>query len=165
MASNDGDRNDAKKPKISMRFNESHKSSDVYVQFPGSTRPLKVPRTTEEIEKFFPYQTPKPKTPDPLPLDLFSKAIDDPGSLTENEKLDILDWVPEAEADERCRKACGMTWQELVTTAVERPEDLTSDNISLIEVGRYPTYKVNGAEHKRGFLMLMRHPEDVRNLW
>ena len=165
MASNNGDSNDGTKPKISMRFNEQDKSSDVYVQSPDDSRPLKVPRTAEEIEKFFPYQPPKPKAPEPLPLDLFNKAIEDPGSLTETDRLDILDWVPETEADERCRKACGMTWQELITTAVEKPENLTSDDVSFIEVGRYTTYKVSGAEHKRDFLMLMRHPEDVRNLW
>lgn len=147
-----------------MRFNEQDKSSDVYVQFPGS-QPLKVPRTTEEIDKFFPYQPPKPKAPEPLPLDLFHKAVEDPGSLTETDRLEILDWVPEAEADERCRKACGVTWQELITTAVEKPENLTSDDISFIDVGRHTTYNVIFAEHKRDFLMLMRHPEDVRNLW
>ena len=165
MASNDGDSNDGTKPKMSMRFNEQDKSSNVYVQPPDDLRPLKVPRTTEEIEKFFPYQAPKPKAPEPLPLDLFNKAIDDASSLTEKDRLDILDWVPEAEADERCRKACGMTWQELITTAVEKPENLTSDDVSFIEMGHYTTYKVRGAEHKRDFLMLTRHPEDVRNLW
>jgi len=108
---------------------------------------------------------PKPKTPEPLPLDLLNKAIEDPGSLTEKDRLVILDWVPEAEADERCREACGMTWQELITTAVEQPGNLTSDDVSFIEMGRYTTYKVNGAGYKRDFLMLMRHPEEVRNLW
>lgn len=165
MASNNGDRNDGAKPKISMRFNEQDKSSDVFLQFSDDSRPLKVPRTTEEFEKFFPYQAPKPQTPEPLPLDLFKKAIEDPGSLTEKDRLVILDWVPEAEADERCREACGMTWQELITTAVEQPGNLTSDDVSFIEMGRYTTYKVNGAGYKRDFLMLMRHPEEVRNLW
>ena len=58
-----------------------------------------------------------------------------------------------------------MTWQELITTAVEKPETLTSDDVSFIEMGRFTTYEVRGAEHKRNYLMLMRHPEDVRNLW
>ena len=166
MASNDGDSNDGTKPEITMKFSEHDKSFDVYVQRPGDSRPpLKVPRTTKEIEQFFPYQPPKPKAPGPLPLDLFNKAVEDPGSLTEKERLEILDWVPEAEADERCRNVCGMTWQELITTAVEKPENLTSDDISLIRAGRSTTYKIRGAEHKRDFRMLMRHPEDVRNLW
>ena len=58
-----------------------------------------------------------------------------------------------------------MTWQELVTTAVEKPENLTSEDISFIRVGRSTAYGTKGAEHKRDFFMLMRHPEDVRNLW
>lgn len=58
-----------------------------------------------------------------------------------------------------------MTWQELIITAVEKPENLTSNDVSFIEMGRYTTYKVRAAEHKWDFLMLMRHPEDVRNLW
>ena len=165
MASNDGDSNDGTKPKITMEFNEQDKSFDVYVQCRDDSRPIKVPRTTEEIEQFFPYQPPKPKAPVPLPLDLFNKAVEDPGSLTEKERLEILDWVPEAEADERCRNVCGMTWQELITTALEKPGNLTSEDVSFIEVGRWTTYKIRGAEHKREFLMLMRHPEDVRNLW
>ena len=166
MASNEGDSNDGTKPKITMKFNEQDKSFDVYVQSSGDSRPpLKVPRTTEEIEKFFPYQPPKPKTPVPLPLDLFNKAVEDTGSLTEQDRLEILDWVPEDEADERCRNVCGMTWQELITTAVEKPENLTSDDTLFIRMGRWTTYKIRGAEHKREFLMLMRHPEDVRNLW
>ena len=166
MASNGGDSNDDTKPEITTQFNEHDKSFDVYVQCPGDSRPpLKVPRTTEEIEQLFPYQPPEPRAPEPLPVDLFNKAIKDPGSLTEKEKLEILDWVPEAEANERCRKVCGMTWQELITTAVEKPENLTSDDILFLEVGRWTTYKTRGAEHKRDFLMLMRHPEVVRNLW
>ena len=165
MASNNRDSNDGTKPKISMRFNEQGKSSDVFVRFSDDSRPLKVPRTTEEIEKFFPYQALNPNALEPLPLDLFNKAIEDPGSLTEKDRLVILDWVPEAEADERCRKACGMTWQELITTAVEQPGNLTSDDVSFIEMGRYTTYKVSGAVYKMDFLMLMRHPEEVRNLW
>ena len=165
MASNDGDSNDGTKPKITMEFNEQDKAFDVYVQCRDDSRPIKVPRTTEEIEQFFPYQPPKPKAPVPLPLDLFNKAVEDPGSLTEKERLEILDWVPEAEADERCRNVCGMTWQELITTALEKPGNLTSEDVSFIEVGRWTTYKIRGAEHKREFLMLMRHPEDVRNLW
>ena len=148
-----------------MSFNKHYISSDIYIQFPDDSRALKVPRTKEEVGKFFPYQPPKPRTPEPLPLDLFSKAIGDPGSLTEKDRFDILDWVPEAEADERCRKACGVTWQQLISTAIENPENLTSDDVSFIEVGRYTTYKVRGAEHKRDFLMLMRHQEDERNLW
>lgn len=164
MASNNGDSNDGTKPKISMKFNEEDKSFDVYVQCSGE-RPIKVPRTTEEIEKFFPYEPPKPKAPVPLPLDLFKKAIEDPGSLTEKDRLEILDWVPEAEADERCRNACGMTWQELITTAVEKPEDLTANDALFLEMGRWTTYNTRGAEHKREFLMLMRHPLDVRDLW
>ena len=165
MASNNGESNDGTKPKISMTFNEQDKSFDVYVQTSKDSRPLKVPRTAEEIDKFFPYQPPKPKAPEPLPLDLFNKAIEDPGSLTEEDRLDILDWVPEAEADKRCRKVCGMTWQQLITIAVEKPENLTSDDISFIELGRSMSYKVSGPGHKRDFLMLIRHPEDVRNLW
>ena len=165
MDSNDGDSHDGTKPKISMTFNEQDKSFDVYVQCPGDSQPIKVPRTREEIEQFFPYQPPKPKAPGPLPLDLFNKAIENPGSLTEEDRLEILDWVPEAEADERCRNACGMNWQELITTAVEKPENLTPDDISFIRMGRWTTYEIRGAEHKREFLTLMRHPEDVRNLW
>ena len=148
-----------------MTFNEQDKSFDVYVQYPGNSRSLKVPRTTEEIEKAFPYLPPKPEPPQQLPLDLFNKAIEDVTSLTEKERLDVLDWVPEAEADERCRGACGLPWQELITKAVDKPENLTSDEVSFITRGRCPTYNISGAEHSRGFLMLMRHPEDVRNLW
>ena len=61
---------------------------DVYVQCPGDSRPpLKVPRTREEIDQLFPYQPPEPKSPEPLPLDLFNKAVEDPGSLTEKTSL------------------------------------------------------------------------------
>ena len=64
MALNDGDSNDGMKPNITMTFNEHDKSSDVYVQCPGDSRPpLKVPRTREKIEQFFPYQPPEPKAP------------------------------------------------------------------------------------------------------
>ena len=164
MASKDVDSNDGTKPKITMKFNEHDKSFNVYVQS-GDSRPLKVPRTAEEIDKFFPYEPPKPKAPEPLPLDLFNKAVEDPSSLTEEDRLEILDWVPEAEADERCRYVCGMTWQELITTAVEKPENLTSNDILFIGMGRWTTYMIRGAEHKREIFMLMRHPEDVRNLW
>ncbi len=132
MASDNGESNNGTKPKISMTFNEQDKSFDVYVQYPGKSRPLKVPRTTEEIEKAFPYQPPKPEPPQQLPLDLFNKAIEDPTSLTEKDRLDVLDWVPEAEADERCRGACGLPWQELITKAVDKPENLTSDEVSFV---------------------------------
>ena len=166
MASNDGDNNDGTKPHITMKFHEHDKSFDAYVQCPGDLRPpLKVPRTREEIDQFFPYEPPEPKSPEPLPLDLFNKAVEDPKSLTEEEKLEILDWVPEAEADERCRNVCGMSWQELINTAVEKPENLTSDDILFLEMGRWTIYGTRFAEHKRDFLMLMRHSEDVRNLW
>lgn len=63
MASDNGESNNGTKPKISTTFNEQDKSFDVYVQYPGKSRPLKVPRTTEEIEKAFPYQPPKPEPP------------------------------------------------------------------------------------------------------
>lgn len=76
----------------------------------------------------------------------------------------ILEWVPEAVADKRCFQECGSTWQELISTAVDRPQELTSDEISLIRKGRSITYKDIGADHKTVFGKL-NLPAEKKDLW
>lgn len=101
-----------------------------------------------------PVQMPKPIPADQLSLDtpdLYKKAINEPGSLTEKEVQTILDWVPEAVADERFLKACGRSWQELITTALEKPRELTSDEVVFIPQSRTNSYKDTSADHQRLF--------------
>lgn len=73
------------------------------------------------------------------------KAINELGSLPKKEALTLLEWVPKAVADERSREACGCTGQELITTAVETPQEFTSDE------GCHTTYKDINVDHKRIF--------------
>lgn len=161
---------ESSKRKISMVFNEDDQAFDVYVKSAGSTRPglgLKVPRTEEEIDEFFPYSTPSPpEAPEPIPtktLDLYKKAIDAPDTLTEEEKLSILDWVSEDVVNERCRAACGIDWQELITVAVERPQDLTYDETLFIALGRTITYKDGTAQIEK-LMRNGRQPEHIQKL-
>lgn len=157
--------------KVTMNFNKETQQVETFIHSPGKPTPYKVPGTNEEwgdfLDRHMPIQKPKPTPPDQLSqdtLDLYKKAVNEPGSLTEEETLTILDWVPEAVADERCREVCGSTWQELITTAVETPQELTSDQVSCIKHGRHTTYKTIDADHKRIFGKL-NLPVEKRTLW
>lgn len=57
MSTDNNDGSNGFKPKISMVFNED-KSVDTYVQTTRDGRKRKVPRTEEEIERFFPDYKP-----------------------------------------------------------------------------------------------------------
>lgn len=78
--------------------------------------------------------------------------------------LFIQDWVPEAVVDERCRKKCGTTWEELIATALERPQELTPDDVLFLDSGRSTTYQDSEATMRR-ISGKGRLPEPARTLW
>lgn len=167
MTSAESNSPEGPKPKISMEYDKETKTVNTYVQMPGQRRKRKVPQTEEEIEEAFPYEpleTPRPELPSQETLDLYTKVVDAPDSITEEQRLEIQDWVSEDVADERCREACGMAWQELVTVAVERPQHLTEDEVFFISSGRSTTYKDSSADMDR-LMRRIRQPEHITKLW
>ena len=153
--------------KVFLTFNEEDQSIDTHVRTAQNTRTQKVPRKQEEIEQTFPYKKPKPSQPEPLPqttLGLYQKAIDDPDSITESERLSIHDWVTGDVVEERCRKACGVPWQKLLAKAVDNPAELTMNEIAFVQQGRSTTYGDSAAGQSSVFGKLLQ-PEHVVNLW
>ncbi|MCJ1343613.1 hypothetical protein MMC31_001809 [Peltigera leucophlebia] len=145
-------------PTITMKCNSDTRQVETFLHTPSNPVPCKLPGTNDEwrdfLDQYMPLQTPKPTPPQQLSQgtpELYKRAIKEPGSLTEEEVLTILEWVPEALADTRCLVACGCTWQSLIKTAVETPQELTYDQVSFILHGRYSTYKDINAGHKRIF--------------
>lgn len=143
-------------PNITIKFNSDTRQVETFLHLPTSPIPCRLPGTNDEwgkfLDQYMPIQIPKPIPPERLSqgtLGLYKRAIKEPGSLTEEEVLTILEWVPEALVDTRCREACGCTWQTLITNAVEKPQELTSNEIYLILNGRYSTYRNIDADHKR----------------
>ena len=79
----------------------------------------------------------RPPDRSPLSLDedtriLYERAVADPSSLTDEDRRKILHRPPQEEEDARCRDACGLTFSELVTKAVEHSESLTSKESTLV---------------------------------
>ncbi|KAG8528398.1 uncharacterized protein KY384_007316 [Bacidia gigantensis] len=153
-------------PEIKMKYNEGDSSFDVYVEPSESVRSTKVPRTEEEFERFFPAEILKRPEPEPFSqktLDLYRKAIENPDQLQEEDIQDLQDWVPESVADERCLKACGVTWQELVKTAVVRAPDLTHDEIAFLDTGR--DILDNHFDRFQRDINRLKQPGDLGQLW
>ena len=145
--STSNDRNvNSSKPKITMEWDHEKgiPTGDVYVQYPNESKPCKVPRTEEEIDRAFGKYVPPPMDKTPYPqstLDLYHKAIHAPYSITEEERCLILHWVSEDVVDERCRNRCGISWKDLITKAIERPGELTCDEAQFVSHGRCDDYE------------------------
>ena len=167
MASGQEPSSSGSKNKLFLEYNDEDQTFDTYFQTAQDTRPRKVPRTAEEIEQAFPYIEPEPFQPEPLPqatLDLYQRAIDDPDSITESERLRIHDFVTEDVVEERCQKAWGVAWKELVSKAGDNPAELTLGELTFVQFGRSTAYGDSEATHAKVFGKLLQ-PEDVVSLW
>lgn len=115
-----------------------------------------------------PIQIPKPTPPDQLSqdtLDLYKKAINEPGLLTEKDVLIILEWVSKALADERCCEAYGSTWEELITIAVETPQELTSNRASFLHSTWSPYYLQRYRRRSQKDIRQGGSPGRKKDLW
>lgn len=63
---------------------------------------------------------------------LYEHAVADPFSLTDEDRRKILHRPPQEEEDARCRDACGLTFSQLVTKAVEHSESLTFKESTIV---------------------------------
>ena len=111
-------------PQVFISYNQDDKSFNTWTKSSAQTRPRKVPRTREEIEEAYPIKAPKPSEPKVLPeetIALYTKAKSEPGSLSDEEILSLLEWVPTLQADEQCKEICGYTWEELINKAIDNP--------------------------------------------
>ena len=116
--------------------------------------------------------------PPPLPpqaiQDLWRQAVDDPSSLSEEDKCSILEYKPLPEANLLCQTRCGITMSDLFTKAIERPDDLTQDEVDFISEGRkaYPElserppepYPTGMDDALARMWMHTGQPENIRNL-
>jgi hypothetical protein len=57
--------------------------------------------------------------------DLYNRAISDPSSLTDAERRTITHRPPPEEEDTLCHAACGLSFSNLVTKAIENRDSLT----------------------------------------
>lgn len=67
-------------------------------------------------------------------IDLWDKAINAPDYLTVEDRQRILGRV-QPEADNHCKARCGLILDELLNKAVQQPEELSSDETSIIRWG------------------------------
>ncbi|PKY07022.1 hypothetical protein P168DRAFT_86407 [Aspergillus campestris IBT 28561] len=79
----------------------------------------------------------------PLSLDeatraLYRRAIEDPTSLTDEERRIVTHRPPRPEEDEHCRNACGLSHPELVRKCIDHADNLSYKETSLILAGVVP---------------------------
>lgn len=68
-------------------------------------------------------------------IQLWEKATADPASLTDDEKLQVLERWPLSEFNEKCQAICGKSLEELLEKAVHSPNDLTHAETGVIIYG------------------------------
>ena len=155
-------------PNFDLQIDNDTKHLHMFVKAPGKRKWSKVPETEEELNELLPLPSPlkKPRPPPPAEdlLGLLKKATEHPQSLTDEDRLQILEWVPEAEANARATKYFDSTWQELVNKAAQTPQDLTLDEAEFVWNGRRVTYPDLNAESDRQ-LYRLGQPEDIFLTW
>lgn len=100
----------------------------------------------------------------PLVLDaatraLYRRAIENPSSLTDEERRTVTHRPPGPEEDERCRQACGLTFSELVRKAIDHRDSLSYHEAGLLvgglipgEAGRWFRYRLRLSEADQNLL-------------
>lgn len=79
---------------------------------------------------------------------LYRRAIDNPSSLTDEERRTVTHRPPGPEEEKRCRQACGLTFSELVRKAIDQRDSLSYHEAVLLvggfipgEAGRWLRYR------------------------
>lgn len=75
---------------------------------------------------------------DEATLALYNRAINDPSSLTDAERRTITNRPPPEEEDSLCRAACGLSFSELITKAIQNSDSLTYKEGHLVTAGVVP---------------------------
>ncbi|KAJ6072970.1 hypothetical protein N7467_011055 [Penicillium canescens] len=100
----------------------------------------------------------------PLALDeatraLYRRAIDNPSSLTDEERRTVTHRPSRPEEDELCRQASGLNFSELVRMAIDHQDSLSYDEASLLlgglipgEAGRWLRYRLRLSEADQDIL-------------
>jgi hypothetical protein len=99
----------------------------------------------------------------PLALDeatraLYRRAIDNPSSLTDEERRTVTHRPPRPEEDELCQQATGLNFSVLVQKAIDHRDSLSYDEASLLSGGLIP------GEARRWLRYRLRLSEADQNL-
>lgn len=92
-------------------------------------------------------------------VELWEKAKADPTSLTEEERLRILERWPLDDFNAKCQAICGMALEELLDKAANSPEDLTREEARMLIYGVEKRSLGDDPNLER-----LRWPSDLRDL-
>ena len=103
---------------------------------------------------------PNPTLPPQNTLDLYHRAVHEPGSLTQEEKRLVLEYKLPDDADPLCRARCGIALEDLLSKAIEQPDTLTAAEAEFILNGRLMNRESNKEIIENG----LGQPDDIREL-
>ncbi|KAL4888482.1 hypothetical protein BDV59DRAFT_211090 [Aspergillus ambiguus] len=90
---------------------------------------------------------------------LYRRAIDNPSSLTDEERRIVTHRPPGPEEDEQCQQACGLTFTELVRKAIDQRDSLSYHEAVLLlgelipgEAGQWLRYRLRLSEADQDLL-------------